>query len=260
MQALRLPAARGWYWIAQGWRLYRRNPPLLILLALNYWTMLFLISLIPLIGPVAANVMQQALSVTVMNGCRAIDDGTKVGVDIVWSGLQRNLPTLLKLGGLYLLAELAIAGISVFVSGTSLTDVVGVAASTRTAKTADVSLLPLLYTVLALNVPLILAFWFAPILAAWHDTSAPKSVFFSAVATLRNWRAFALYAVSVIALIILLLGLMRAMTGFSEAAATMGSLAATMLMVLVLMPTLFASVYVSYREIFAAPQGDGGGD
>lgn len=260
MQALRLPAARGWYWIAQGWRLYRRNPPLLILLALNYWTMLFLISLIPLIGPVAANVMQQALSVTVMNGCRAIDDGTKVGVDIVWSGLQRNLPTLLKLGGLYLLAELAIAGISVFVSGTSLTDVVGVAASTRTAKTADVSLLPLLYTVLALNVPLILAFWFAPILAAWHDTSAPKSVFFSAVATLRNWRAFALYAVSVIALIILLLGLMRAVTGFSEAAATMGSLAATMLMVLVLMPTLFASVYVSYCEIFAAPQGDGGGD
>jgi hypothetical protein len=259
MQALRLPAARGWYWIARGWRLYRRNPPLLILLALNYWTMLFLISLVPLIGPIAANVMQQALSVTVMNGCRAIDEGTKVGVDIVWSGLRRNLPTLLKLGGLYLLAELAIAGISVTVSGTSLTDVLGVAGSTRTSKPADVSLLPLLYTALALNVPLILAFWFAPILAAWHNTSAPKSVFFSAVAALRNWRAFALYGMSVIVLIIVLLGLMRAMTGFSDAAATTGSLVATMLMVLVLMPTLFASVYVSYREIFAASQGDGGG-
>lgn len=260
MQALRLPAARGWYWIAQGWRLYRRNPPLLILLALNYWMMFFLVFLIPLVGPIAANIMLQALSVTVMNGCRAIDDGTKVGLDIVWSGFRRNLPTLLKLGGLYLLAELAIAGILVAVFGTSLTDVLGIAGSKHAAAPPDESLMSFLYTALALTVPLILAFWFAPILAAWHDFGALKAVFFSAVAVLRNWRAFALYGASAIVLTTVPPGVMRAMTGYSDAAATMGSLAATLLMVLVLMPTLFASVYLSYREIFAAPQGDGGSD
>ncbi|MCK7500116.1 MAG: hypothetical protein MZW92_64690 [Comamonadaceae bacterium] len=36
-----------------------------------------------------------------------------MGLDIVWSGFKRNLPTLLRLGALYLACELAIAAVLV---------------------------------------------------------------------------------------------------------------------------------------------------
>ena len=42
----------------------------------------------------------------------------------------------------------------------------------------------------ALYMPVMLAFWFAPPLAAWHSTGAVKALFFSLAASLMNWRAF----------------------------------------------------------------------
>jgi hypothetical protein len=258
MQALRLPAARGWHWIARGFHLYRRNAPLLILLALNYWLIFFLIFVIPVIGPIVANLALQALSVTVMNGCRAIDSGTKVAADIVWSGFRRNLPTLLKLGALYLATELVIALILVFAFGTSMADVFGLAPPAAETTLQDESLLPFLYTALALTLPLFLAFWFAPVLVAWHDIGAIKAVFFSAVAVMRNWRAFAVFGATALLLSAVVPGILRAGFGISEHTATLGNVAATLLMVLVLMPTLFAGVFMSYREIFAASSVDAG--
>ena len=42
----------------------------------------------------------------------------------------------------------------------------------------------------ALYLPVMLAFWFAPPLAAWHSAGAAKALFFSFAASLMNWRAF----------------------------------------------------------------------
>ena len=43
---------------------------------------------------------------------------------------------------------------------------------------------------LLLYLPLSLVFWHAPALVYWHGVPAVKSLFFSAVACLQNWRAF----------------------------------------------------------------------
>ena len=40
MQARHLPAARGWAWIVEGFRLFRRNPPLITFLVFSYWFLL----------------------------------------------------------------------------------------------------------------------------------------------------------------------------------------------------------------------------
>ncbi|MCK7500117.1 MAG: hypothetical protein MZW92_64695 [Comamonadaceae bacterium] len=48
-----------------------------------------------------------------------------------------------------------------------------------------------LYAALVLTLPLMLSFWFAPLLVAWKDMPALKALFFSIVAVARNWRAFA---------------------------------------------------------------------
>ncbi|MGB0127326.1 MAG: BPSS1780 family membrane protein [Rhodocyclaceae bacterium] len=251
MQALRLPAASGWRWIAEGFRLYRRNPSLLILLALNYWLLFLLVFLVPYVGSLAANIVLQALSVTVMNGCRSIDRSTPVAMDIVWSGFKRNLPNLLRLGALYLLGEILIALVLVLGFGASLNEVLGVAATKGERPPDGEALPPFLFAALGLTVPLILTFWFAPMLVAWHDIGAIKAVFFSAVAVLRNWIAFAVYGASAVLVSSLVPSVFGLLGNGSGAMATVSMLAALMFLAFVLMPTLFASIYVSYREVFA---------
>jgi hypothetical protein len=41
---------------------------------------------------------------------------------------------------------------------------------------------------MALMVPLMMAYWFAPVLAAWHRLTFGRSLFFSFVACWMNWR------------------------------------------------------------------------
>jgi hypothetical protein len=73
MQARRLPAIRGWNWIVEGFRLFRSNPALLTFLVFGYWLTLIFLNLVPLIGVVLAPLCVPALSVGVMNGCRALE-------------------------------------------------------------------------------------------------------------------------------------------------------------------------------------------
>ena len=81
MQARQLPAIRGWNWIVEGFRLFLTNPALLTFLVFGYWLALVFLNLFPLIGMVIAPLCVPALSVGVMNGCRAV---VLVGVLVAW--------------------------------------------------------------------------------------------------------------------------------------------------------------------------------
>ncbi len=91
-------------------------------------------------------------------------------------------------------------------------------------------LLGLLIT-LALLLPLVAAYWFAPALVIMHDMPAGDAMKASFFACFRNFFPFVVYGI-----IILLLGIV--------AAIPIG------LGYLVLIPMTIAGVYVSYREIF----------
>ena len=104
---------------------------------------------------------------------------------------------------------------------------------------------------LLLFLPLLMAFWYAPMLAAWHGLSVAKSLFFSWVACARNWRAFLVYLLSLIifgamlpGVLLALLSLLFGLDGALFSAVTMVFVA------LVLAPALYASFYVSYRDVF----------
>jgi hypothetical protein len=200
------------------------------------------------------------LSVTVMNGCRAVDRNLPVAVDIVWSGFKRNLPNLLRLGAVYLLCEIAIALILVLGFGASFGEIVGTSVVEGERPPGGQALPPILFVALGLTVPLILAFWFAPILVAWHDVGVVKAVFFSAVAVLRNWTAFFVYGASAVLISSLIPSVFGLLGGAGGAMATISMLAALMVLAFVLMPTLFASIYVSYRDVFKPAAGEARAD
>lgn len=51
---------------------------------------------------------------------------------------------------------------------------------------------------LLLFAPLMMAYWYAPVLVAWHQLSVAKALFFSFVACRRNWRAFLVYSLAIV--------------------------------------------------------------
>ena len=111
------------------------------------------------------------------------------------------------------------------------------------------SLLAVLVLAAALYVPVMMMYWFAPPLTAWRSVPPPKALFFSFFACVMNWRAFLAYG-AVTALVALGVPL-AALSVLMLAGLRVAALSLVFPIILVLLPTLFASFYAGYRDIFA---------
>ena len=254
MQALTLPAGRGLRWLVEGFSIFQHRPALLSFLVLGYWLSMAVISAIPLFGQLASFLLIPVFSVSLMNACRLIDRKEELPPQVLFSGFHRNLQTLLTLGVVYVLATLVILGLSALFDGGLLFRMLVMGETPAREVLNKTSVFISAQLTIVLLIPVILAFWFAPVLVAWHDMTAGKSLFFSLVACLRNWRPFLLYSLSIGVIGVVVPRLIDGLLGGGEG---VGQLLPTMLTVmvsLILLPTLYASFYISYRDIFAGMQ------
>ncbi len=251
MQARRLPARHGFLWLIASFRLFRANPPLLTALTMAYLFLIVAVNLLPLVGPFLVPLALPALIVVLANGCRAIERGGGVGTVALTFGVQQHRVPLVRLGGLHLLGSMFILATSILMEG-------GQPSLVGPDKTLDEQqMLAMMARLLIVALPVITAFWFAPLLTAWDDVSPLKSVFFSFVAAWRNWRAFAVYGLSAGLVAIALPGLLLIAAGaISVVLVNVLSVALKMALIFVVAPTLMASVYVSYQDVFHGPAGD----
>lgn len=251
MRAQTLPAAAGWRWLIGGYALFRRNPLLLSLLVIAYWLTVAMLNVLPIIGALVASLAMPGLTVGMMRACQGIERGTPVGVPTLYGSLRDNAKSLMTLGALYLCATLGILGVSALADGGEFfRAMTGAGPVDKDALDDGGFLLPAL-VVMTLLVPLLMAYWFAPILAAWHRLPAGKALFFSFVACWLNWRAFLAYGLALFGVAGVIPGVVLAAIGLiSPEAASFLTAAFTVPMVLVVAPIVFASFYVSYREVF----------
>ncbi|MBN8439792.1 MAG: hypothetical protein J0L95_17405 [Candidatus Accumulibacter sp.] len=257
MQALTLPAAQGWRWLTDGFRIFRRNHLMLTFLVVSYWVLMALVNVIPVIGTIATTLCIPAFSVSLMNACRSIERGTPLGPQLLFSGFASNLRSLLTLGAIYLAAVVAILGISALADDGALMAMMLAGQKPDAETVSSGSLLLATEIALVLLCPLIMAYWYAPVLAGWHGLSPAKALFFSFVACLRNWRPFLVYslAIGVVATLVpgIVLGILAALL---PSGASLVLVLMMVLLILVLAPTLFASFYVSYRDVFVSADDD----
>ena len=251
MRAQSLPTAAGWGWIAGGFAIFRRNPVVLSMLVIAYWFTVLFLNVLPIIGALAASLVIPGLSVGLMQASRNLERSQPVGIQTLYGGLKENTRTLIALGALYLCCTIGVLGISTLVDGGDL--FLYMLASSRAERIAveDADFVLPALVVMALLVPIMMAYWFAPVLAAWHRLPVGKALFFSFMACVMNWRPFLSYGLGLmlIAGIIpgVLLGLLLVLFPGAQAFAT-GLI--TLPMVLVIAPVVFASFYASYRDIF----------
>lgn len=251
MRAQALPTAAGWRWLWTGFAIFRRNPPLLSFLVIAYWFAVLFLNVLPVIGPLAASLAIPGLSVGLMQAARNADRGVGVTPGMLFGSFRDNPRTLLALGALYLCCTLGALGISALVDGGDLVRYLLADSRAERAAFEDADFTLPVLVVAALMVPVMMAWWFAPVLAAWHRLTLGKSLFFSFVACWMNWRPFVAYGVALLIVAGIMpgvvLGLLLLL--FPEASQFMTALVMTP-MLLIVAPAIFASFYAVYRDIF----------
>ena len=251
MRAQTLPAAAGWQWILGGFAIFRRNPLMLGMLVVSYWFTVLFLNIVPVIGVVVASLAIPGLSVGLMQAARNLERGQPIGLQTLYGSLKENARTLIALGALYLACTLGILGLSALVDGGDFLKFMLSSSRAERAAVEDADfILPALFITLLMT-PVLMAYWFAPVLAAWHRLSLGRSLFFSFVACWMNWRPFLAYGIGLVVFAGILPGIVLGLLLllFPGAASFITALV-TIPMVLVVAPTIFASFYACYRDIF----------
>jgi hypothetical protein len=106
----------------------------------------------------------------------------------------------------------------------------------------------------ALYAPVMMLFWFAPLLAAWHGVPPAKALFFSLAGCLMNWRAFLVYGALSAALIVAAPYLLVSALMLISGGLNPKDPEVLLPFMLVLLPPFYGSFYASYRDVFGTPE------
>jgi len=198
MKLCLVPAIAGLEWVRLGLRTFWRRPVPLTALFLAMMLGMSLLSYLPLIGTPVTLVLLPTVTQIMMLAAVTVHQGHPPS----WQLGGQRLGPLLALGVVYALCFLAVMALSSLMDGgqfaltylgeQELTQEIADSSEFRSA--AGVALLLLF--------PLTIAFWHAPGLVYWLDTPPVKALFFSLVACLRNVRAFIVYTLAWIALLL----------------------------------------------------------
>ena len=246
-------------WVAQGWQLFRVSPVLWLALVFAYWMILVTVNLLPVIG-LAAWVLHPAFSVGFMAVSRSCDKRGKMEVGLLFDGFRGRLAAQLVLGCIYLALLAALIGATMIADGGSLARWMLTGSKPPAEALQSIEFLTALLLAAGLYLPIMMLFWFAPVLVAWHAMALPQALFYSFFATLLNWRAFLGYGTVAALVSVVIPFLVLGTLIFASAGRPGFNVMALMFPLLMfLLPTLFASVYASYRDIFRPADGTQGG-
>jgi hypothetical protein len=253
MRARIVPAARGARWLGEGWQMFRVAPFGWLLLVLAYLIGTQVVALLPVVGVVIALVAVPGLTVGMMGAARAASRGGALRIGMLFEGFRIGLRGQLALGAVYLgCSILVFAGMSLADEGGALRGALAGRAAAEPPEDGDWARAGVVFALL--YVPVMMMFWFAPVLAAWHDAGAAKALFYSFFACLLNWRAFLAYgAVTALAMVAFPLAAVSAILLLSGGA-KVKLISLVLPLVILLLPTLFASFYASYRDVFGGKE------
>ena len=248
-----VPAKTGSEWVRQGIRTFWKQPVALSGLFFIFMAIMSISSLVPVVGSFVALALLPAATLGLMAATREVDLG-KFPMPIILAagfrvGKERKRDMLI-LGVLYACGFIGVMGLSALIDGGDFAKLYLVGG----ALDADTLMKPefqnAMWLSLLLYIPLSAVFWHAPALVHWHGVPAIKSLFFSTVACLSNWRAFLVFGL-MWSFIFLSTALVLMLVSGLMGDASFASLAMLPAM-LMLAAMFFCSSYFSFRDCFVS--------
>ncbi len=223
----RPPAAAAVEWMKNGWRLFTPAAIPWMGMSAAFFLAAYGIGLIPVAGPLVVELASPFLVAAYMAAAQAAERGEPTGLIHAGAGFYRGRNALLTLGIVYLAAHLVVGQVMAWIAGDAFERMLALSVRPQEMPPEEARALleramPALFLGAALFTPVLMATWFAPALALFHDFPPGKAMFWSLWACLVNWRPMLLFAlmlsaVAMVALVIpfglgLLLFLPLAMT------------------------------------------------
>ncbi|WP_260117420.1 BPSS1780 family membrane protein [Pseudoduganella albidiflava] len=246
------PARSGWEWVKQGFGMLKKQPAGLSTLFFGYMLLSTLLLVVPLAGQIAHYVLMPVFAIGFMTAAREIGAGKPVMPGLLVAGFRGpSLRRLCVLGVIHLLVFLAAGAIGVllFADTEALRNATPAELQTNPQLLLDSGLVPTMATTALLYIPALLVISFAAPLVHWNGMGPGKALFYSFFAIKRAAGAFFMFAVSLFAITIAVLLLVRALFGFD----TMG-LALMRMLSEVLYGVAHCALYVAYVHIFPPAQ------
>lgn len=237
LQVRQLPPTAGWDWIVRGFALFRKSPLNWILICTALMAIGIVLSMVPYLGVLLFYLLSPVFLAGVMLGAEALDQGRPLLPTYLLEGFRRGTSALVTVGGVYLVGQVVIDGVVQVMGGAALQEFVQTVQGSEGGAVPEMprELMLALLTAAALSVPLVMAVWFAPLLVIFAGMLPFASLKLSFGACLANILPLTVYAFILMAL------------GFV-------ALIPAALGLVILVPVVFASIYVSYRDIFVAGQ------
>ncbi|MDH3319481.1 MAG: BPSS1780 family membrane protein [Betaproteobacteria bacterium] len=255
MNARVVAPARGAHWLAAGWSMFRAAPLGWLVLVFAYLMATTLMSVFPVVGPAAVSLLVPAFSVGFMAASRAAAHRQPVELPMLFAGFRERLPGQLVLGCVYSAGfAAAIAGSALVDGGALLQALFDPAQARDDAGQGDRLFVGMLASAV-LYLPTMMMLWFAPVLVAWHGLGPGKAVFYSLVAFWMNRLAFIAYALVLAVVLFLAMGSVILLASLMPGEApALNPRSLVFPLALIVLPTLFASYYASYEDVFGAPE------
>jgi hypothetical protein len=246
-----VPASTGAKWVRLGMRTFWKQPLALSGLFFMFMMIMSVSSLVPVLGSFVALALLPAASLGLMAATREVDQGKFPMPRILAAGFRfgkERKRDMLILGVLYAFGFLGVMMASALVDGGDFARLYLMGEDLEMETLAKPEFQDAMWLAMVLYLPLSAVFWHAPALVHWHGVPAIKSMFFSLVACLRNWRAFTVFGLVWMIVAVgtaLIITLVTGALGNNEFAN-----AALLPAMLMMAAMFFCSTYFSFRDCF----------
>ncbi|HNP25760.1 MAG TPA: BPSS1780 family membrane protein [Nitrosomonas sp.] len=233
MEIRQVSAKHGWHWIANGFHMFRKAPMIWVLVCFTLLLIAMTLALIPILGQFVFTLVSPVFLAGIMIGCREQDQGKQLEIVHLFVAFKTNVAPLVTVGGIYLIGQVLIIGLVMMIGGSQMTDMLlyGKRVDENELMIVMDNMLTASLVALLFSIPLMMAAWFSPLLVVFHNLQPIPAMKKSFFACLKNIIPFQLYGILLITFTIL---------AFMPYGAGL----------VILIPTIFASIYVSYKDIF----------
>ena len=246
-----VPARQGLVWVKLGMRAFFRQPLAMVGLFFMFMAVMSIATLLPLVGSVLALTLLPGATLGLMAAARETTLGKFPMPSILVSAFragQQRLRAMLMLGVLYAVGFLLVMAVSMLFDGGQFARLYLVGGKITDELLNSGDFITAMWVAMALYMPLSMLFWHAPGLVHWYGVSPVKSLFFSAVACLRNFGAYTVYSLAW-AGVFLLAGLV--VTTVAAVTGNPGFLSVVLLPVAMLIVAMFfTSIYFTFSDSF----------
>jgi len=233
-------AGRGFQWISEAFELFKKSPGIWIVIFIINMVIMWVLGLVPYAGSLAGYLLAPLFSAGYAIACQTVVDSRPLEIGALFAGFNKRPGRLFALGGFYAGAIVAVVGVVLAISFSSLKPIMeGAFGKALSRGELDPALLmPLIIAggvAVVLMVPVSMAMYYAPALVALNDLGPGEALKASFLGATKNVLPFLVY--SMVTMVLALLALIPCGLGL-----------------LVLMPVLMAAVYTSYRDVFYEPR------